>query len=452
MGIEANGVRLQKVIANAGVASRRAAETLMREGRVTVNGAVVSTLGARAHPETDDIRVDGRRVGRGGRRRYLLLNKPRGVVTTRDDPQRRRTVMDFLSGVSESVYPVGRLDYDSAGLLLLTNDGDLAARLTHPRHGLERVYEARVRGVPNASALKRLARGVVLDGRRTAPAIASLVQAGRGLHGNQAVLRICITEGRNRQVRQMCTAIGHPVMRLRRVRIGPIQDQGLRPGQVRDLTPGEVTALRHAVAHSKPAASSQQPGAERSTETNTPRDPVIAIDGPSGAGKGSVSRAVSPRRSVAAMSTRGPCIGPWPGWRPTRASRLTTSRPSRALAEHARAGTRRPDRAGRGTRRHPRHPHRGDRRGGGPCCADGLRPGGARASPAGLRLRRRPRHGGPRHRHDRLSRGRREDLPGRLVRTSVPNAAPWTDPAHGLGGVHAGAVRRGQCARSPRPL
>ena len=293
MGIEANGVRLQKVIANAGVASRRAAETLMREGRVTVNGAVVSTLGARAHPETDDIRVDGRRVGRGGRRRYLLLNKPRGVVTTRDDPQRRRTVMDFLSGVSESVYPVGRLDYDSAGLLLLTNDGDLAARLTHPRHGLERVYEARVRGVPNASALKRLARGVVLDGRRTAPAIASLVQAGRGLHGNQAVLRICITEGRNRQVRQMCTAIGHPVMRLRRVRIGPIQDQGLRPGQVRDLTPGEVTALRHAVAHSKPAASSQQPGAERSTETNTPRDPVIAIDGPSGAGKGSVSRAVA---------------------------------------------------------------------------------------------------------------------------------------------------------------
>ena len=250
MGSKIDGVRLQKVIANAGVASRRAAETLMREGRVTVNGAVVSTLGARANPETDDIRVDGRRVGRGARRRYLLLNKPRGVVTTRDDPQRRRTVMDYLSGVSESVYPVGRLDYDSAGLLLLTNDGDLAARLTHPRHGLERVYEARVRGVPDASALKRLARGVMLGGRRTAPATASLVQAGRGLHGDQAVLRICISEGRNRQVRQMCEAIGHPVMRLRRVRIGPIQDKGLRPGQVRDLTPGEVTALRHAVARS----------------------------------------------------------------------------------------------------------------------------------------------------------------------------------------------------------
>ena len=242
------GVRLQKLIATAGVASRRAAETLMREGRVTVNGVVIATPGSRAHPDTDDIRVDGRRVSLGGTRRYVLLNKPRGVVTTRDDPQRRRTVMDLLSGVRESVYPVGRLDYDSDGLLLLTNDGDLAARLTHPRYGLERVYEARVRGVPDATALKRLARGVVLDGRRTGPAAASLVRVGRGLRGNQAVVRITITEGRKRQIRHMCEAIGHPVMRLRRVRIGPIQDKALRPGQFRDLTAGELTALRHAVA------------------------------------------------------------------------------------------------------------------------------------------------------------------------------------------------------------
>ena len=197
MTSEREGVRLQKIIAVAGVASRRAAETLMREGRVTVNGAVVSTLGTRANPETDDIRVDGRRVGLGGKRRYLLLNKPRGVVTTRDDPQRRRTVMDLLKGVRESVYPVGRLDYDSDGLLLLTNDGDLAARLTHPRHGLERVYDARVRGVPDAMALKRLARGIMLEGRQTAPATASLVRAGRGLHGDQAVVRITITEDGN---------------------------------------------------------------------------------------------------------------------------------------------------------------------------------------------------------------------------------------------------------------
>ena len=248
------GVRLQKLIATAGVASRRGAETLMREGRVTVNGTVIATPGSRANPETDDIRVDGRRVSLRGTRRYLLLNKPRGVVTTRDDPQRRRTVMDLLPGVRESVYPVGRLDYDSDGLLLLTNDGDLAARLTHPRHGLERVYEARVRGVPDAMALKRLARGIMLDGRRTAPATVTLVQAGRGLRGNQAVVRISITEGRKRQVRHMCEAIGHPVMRLRRVRIGPIQDKALRPGQFRDLTPRELTALRRAVASEAPPA------------------------------------------------------------------------------------------------------------------------------------------------------------------------------------------------------
>ena len=254
-------VRLQKVIAAAGVASRRAAETLMRDGRVTVNGAVVSTLGARANPETDDIRVDGRRVGRVGRRRYLLLNKPRGVVTTRDDPQRRRTVMDLLSGVRESVYPVGRLDYNSEGLLVLTNDGDLAARLTHPRHGLERVYEARVRGVPDAPSLKRLARGVMLEGRRTAPATASLVRTARGLHGDQAVVRISVTEGRKWQVRHMCEAIGHPVVRLRRVRIGPIQDKTLRPGQFRDLRPGEVTALRRAVGPVE--ASTEHPSPSR---------------------------------------------------------------------------------------------------------------------------------------------------------------------------------------------
>ena len=242
------GVRLQKIISAAGVASRRAAEALIREGRVTVDGVVVSRLGTRADPQVDDIRVDGRRVGAVRRRRYLLLNKPRGVVTTRDDPQRRPTVMDYLAGVRESVYPVGRLDYDSEGLLLLTNDGDLAARLTHPRHGIERVYEARVRGVPDAGALKRIARGVLLDGRRTAPAVAVLVSAGRGQRGDQALVRITITEGRTRQVRQMCEAVGHPVVRLRRVRIGPIQDQALQPGRFRDLAPREVAVLRRAVA------------------------------------------------------------------------------------------------------------------------------------------------------------------------------------------------------------
>ena len=162
--------RLQKVLSTAGVASRRASEELIRQGRVSVNGVVVTTLGSKADPLRDEIRVDGRRIKTGSRLRYLLLNKPRGYVTTRRDPQRRRTVMDLVPRLSEYLYPVGRLDYDSEGLLLLTNDGDLAAALTHPRHEVERVYRVEVAGTPDARSLERLSRGIVLDGERTAPA------------------------------------------------------------------------------------------------------------------------------------------------------------------------------------------------------------------------------------------------------------------------------------------
>ena len=162
--------RLQKILSQAGVASRRASEQLMLDGRVSVNGITVRELGTKADPAHDDIRVDGRRVKVAEHHRYLLLNKPRGYVTTRSDPQKRPTVIDLLSGVREYVYPVGRLDFDSEGLLLLTNDGDLAARLTHPRHGVARVYEARVLGVPDAHDVDRLARGPMIDGRRTEPA------------------------------------------------------------------------------------------------------------------------------------------------------------------------------------------------------------------------------------------------------------------------------------------
>ena len=147
--------RLQKILSQAGIASRRASEQLMLEGRVTVNGATIRELGTRADASKDDIRVDGRRIKIAERHRYLLLNKPKGVVTTRSDPQRRQTVMELISGVREYVYPVGRLDYESEGLLLLTNDGDLAARLTHPRHEVPRVYEVRVLGVPDAHDIER---------------------------------------------------------------------------------------------------------------------------------------------------------------------------------------------------------------------------------------------------------------------------------------------------------
>jgi 23S rRNA pseudouridine2605 synthase len=234
--------RVQKILSQAGVASRRASEQLMLDGRVTINGATVRSLGTKADAVHDDIRVDGRRIRIPERHRYLLLNKPRGYLTTRSDPQRRPTVLDLLHGVREYVYPVGRLDFDSEGLLLLTNDGELAARLTHPRHGVSRVYEARVLGVPDAHDIDVLSRGVVIDGRRTQPATVRMPTAGRD--GSQATLVIAIREGRNRQIRRMCDAIGHPVTELRRVAIGPIKDAKLKPGQWRELTSQEVERLR----------------------------------------------------------------------------------------------------------------------------------------------------------------------------------------------------------------
>jgi 23S rRNA pseudouridine2605 synthase len=235
--------RLQKILSRAGVASRRASEKLMLEGRVTVNGAAVLELGTKADPAVDDIRVDGRRIKLPERHRYVLLNKPKGYVTTRSDPQKRPTVIDLI-GTREYVYPVGRLDFDSEGLLLLTNDGTLAARLTHPSHGVERVYEAVVLGVPDEHDLSRLRRGIVLEGRRTEPADVTLLGATQG---GGAHLSITIREGRNRQVRKMCEAIGHPVDHLRRVAIGPLRDTRLRPGQWRELTAPEVERLQRAV-------------------------------------------------------------------------------------------------------------------------------------------------------------------------------------------------------------
>jgi 23S rRNA pseudouridine2605 synthase len=236
--------RLQKILSAAGVASRRASEKLIAEGRVSVNGTVVREMGTRADAERDDIRVDGRRIRSEAPRRYLLMNKPRGYVTTRSDPEGRPTVMDLLRRPHDYVYPVGRLDYDSEGLLLLTNDGELAARLMHPRHEIEREYVVRVRGVPDQATLDRLARGVLVDGRMTAPAT---VRQGEGdRRAGRATLLVVLHEGRTRQVRKMCEAVGHPVERLWRVRIGPIRDETLKPGEVRALTAAEVRKLKNA--------------------------------------------------------------------------------------------------------------------------------------------------------------------------------------------------------------
>ena len=243
--------RLQKVLSHAGIASRRASEQLIADGRVTVNGKTVLEMGVKADPAVDDIRVDGRRIKGPQRHRYILLNKPAGFVTTRSDPQRRRTVLDLLGEVREYVYPVGRLDYDSEGLLILTNDGDLAARLTHPRHGVPRIYEARVAGMPDQAAIERLRRGIPLDGHRTQPASVVLLNKApatrlAGRREPEGVLLITIKEGRNRQVRRMCEAVGHPVKKLVRRQIGPIRDRQLKPGEWRDLRPEEVRALQKA--------------------------------------------------------------------------------------------------------------------------------------------------------------------------------------------------------------
>lgn len=246
--------RLQKLLSMAGVASRRTSEELITQGRVEVNGEVVRTLGSKADPSTDTIKVDGRRLRFDIRTRYILLHKPKGVVTTRRDPEGRRTVIELLKGVRDYVYPVGRLDYDSEGVLLLTSDGDLAAKLTHPRHAVERVYEAIVVGVPDEDALDKLRRGIFLDGERTVPA--QVRRAGRAGKGRQDLTALTITlrEGRNRQVRRMCASIGHPVRTLTRTRMGPITLGDLRPGQWRDLTEREIRLLRAAASRPSPGA------------------------------------------------------------------------------------------------------------------------------------------------------------------------------------------------------
>jgi len=249
--------RLQKILSQAGVASRRAAEKLIAEGRVTLNGKTVLEMGTKADADTDDIRVDGRRLHAPERKRYILLNKPAGVVSTRSDPQRRRTVIDLLHGVREYVYPVGRLDYETEGLLLLTNDGDLAARLTHPRHGVERSYEARVAGMPDADALRQLREGIPLDGHRTLPAEATLLNDRRGQR--EGVVQLTIREGRNRQVRRMLEAVGHPVRELARTRIGPLTDRRLKVGTWRDLTAAEVTTLQALANRPAPTPPPRRP-------------------------------------------------------------------------------------------------------------------------------------------------------------------------------------------------
>lgn len=239
---EGEGERLQKVLARVGYGSRRTCEELIGEGRVTVNGEV-AVLGRRVDVESDLVEVDGAPVGVLPGLVYYLLNKPAGVVTTADDPEGRPSVLELVPG-EPRVFSVGRLDLLTEGLLVLTNDGNLAQLLAHPSFGVEKEYLAEVRGVPSPAQLRRLREGVVLDdGEKTAPARVASVAPG--------VIRLVIHEGRNRQVRRMCEAIGHPVLRLVRTRIGPISDRSLRPGAWRPLESKEVRSLAEAALRPK---------------------------------------------------------------------------------------------------------------------------------------------------------------------------------------------------------
>ncbi|MBA4495648.1 pseudouridine synthase [Paenactinomyces guangxiensis] len=231
--------RLQKVMARAGVASRRQCEELIKSGQVKVNGKITTELGIKVDPEADRIEVRGKRI-QSERKRTFLFYKPMFVITSMSDPQGRKVVADYFGKIPERVYPVGRLDYDTEGLLLLTNDGELANRLTHPRYEVDKVYLATVKGKPTCDSLERLQKGVRLEDGWTAPARVRLIQAGE----NRSKIELTIHEGRNRQVRRMCEAIGYPVRHLIRTRLAFLTLNGLKRGDYRELTPAEISRLK----------------------------------------------------------------------------------------------------------------------------------------------------------------------------------------------------------------
>jgi 23S rRNA pseudouridine2605 synthase len=238
-GADAGLVRLQKHLAQSGVASRRRCEELMLNGLVEVDGEVVTRLGTKIDPRAAVIRVDGARLPPVSEHVYLALNKPRGVVSTMSDPEGRRTLADLVADRPERLFHVGRLDTDTEGLILVTNDGDFAHWVTHPSYELDKTYVAEVRGVVDKAALRRLRDGVVVEGRTVEVRRAKLVQST----ADRSIVELTIHEGRNRIVRRLFEELGHPVRRLTRTEVGPVVLRGLRPGEHRELTRDELGAL-----------------------------------------------------------------------------------------------------------------------------------------------------------------------------------------------------------------
>jgi 23S rRNA pseudouridine2605 synthase len=271
--------RLQKILARAGLASRRKAEELIEQGLVTVNGRV-ATLGEKADPERDAIKVEGRRIQpHHGEHHYLLLNKPKGVMSTLSDPEGRPTVIDFIPPVfRKALVPVGRLDFHTEGLLLLTDDGEFAQRVAHPRYGSVKTYEVKVKGRPSEAALDRLRAGISLEGRKTAPAkiaprsspVAHRRRKDDDEGGENTWWMVQLTEGRTRQIREMFRHIGHPVHKLRRVAIGPLRDPNLPLGAVRELTPREVESLLRSSREKAKARPARKPAAKKAPAKKAP--------------------------------------------------------------------------------------------------------------------------------------------------------------------------------------
>ncbi|RDU35017.1 pseudouridine synthase [Neobacillus piezotolerans] len=232
--------RLQKVIARAGIASRRKAEDLIKEGKVKVNGKVITELGVKVSP-SDRVEVEEVQIERE-EPVYFLFYKPRGVISTVKDEKGRKAVTDFFPDIKERIFPIGRLDYDTSGLLLLTNDGDFANLLMHPRSEIDKVYVAKTEGIPQREALRKLEKGIKLEDGKTAPAKVKMLSGDK--KKQTAIIEIAIHEGRNRQVRRMFEAIGHPVSKLKRERYGFLTLGGLKAGEMRELTPHEVKQLR----------------------------------------------------------------------------------------------------------------------------------------------------------------------------------------------------------------
>ena len=227
-------IRLQKWLSQAGVASRRKAEELIQAGQVAVNGIVTTELGARADTSRDKVTVNGKPCEINSARVYIALHKPEGVITTVTDPFNRPTVMDYIPA-DLHCFPVGRLDYDTSGLLILTNDGEMAERLAHPKYEVTKTYVATVKGIPSNESLSNFRSGLIIDGQRTAPCDIEIIKKEPN-----AKIRIKLREGRNRQVRKMCEAIGHPVLSLKRVEVGPVKLGNLDKGQWRYLTAAEI--------------------------------------------------------------------------------------------------------------------------------------------------------------------------------------------------------------------